>query len=516
MNLLGIQSVVKTFPGVQALKGVSFDVEQGSVHALVGENGAGKSTLIKVCAGIERKDDGEILWKETPVDIRSPLDARNVGIGVVHQHFPQCSNLTVAQNIYLSELSKTTLRPLTWRTRNQRAKDLLRQFGVERRPDELLGDLPIGERQVVEICKAVAMDVELIIMDEPTSALALQELERFFSLIDKLQERGITVIYVSHKLDEVFRIADRITILRDGAEVFNGSIDDVTPARVATLMAGHDVRDFERATPTEREIGEPILAIEDFSVGDLVSKASLSVRPGEILGLAGLQGSGTSALMKGLFGLAPDVHGSVRVEGTQVEIHSPKDAIAAGLAYVPADRHVEGLNLIQSLAENTCITILRRLAGRGVLKRNPVRTLGERAIQMLSIQSHSPWQIVNFLSGGNQQKVVLAKWLVTDPHLLLLDDPTRGVDVGAKSEIHSILRDLVEEGKACVMTSCELPELIAVTNRIITMYNGKITGEFKSDMVTQEDIMRAITGATMIEDDRQEGEEETREARHDG
>jgi ABC-type sugar transport system ATPase subunit len=515
VNLLGIRGVVKAFPGVQALKGVSFNVEEGTVHALVGENGAGKSTLIKVCAGIERKDDGEILWKERPVDIRSPLDARNVGIAVVHQHFPQCSNLTVAQNIYLSELSKTTLRPLTWRGRNQRAGALLRQFGVERRPDDLLGRLSIGERQVVEICKAVAMDVELIIMDEPTSALALQELERFFSLISKLQERGITVVYVSHKLNEVFRIADRITILRDGSEVSTGHISAVTPARVAALMAGHDVQEFERADPVAHDTTEPLLALEDFSVGDRVARVSLSVDPGEILGLAGLQGSGTSALMKGLFGLESDVRGTVRIEGRTAAIHTPKDAIRAGLAYVPADRHVEGLNLIQSLAENTGITILRRLARRGVLKRALIRGLGERAIVMLSIQSHSPWQIVNYLSGGNQQKVVLAKWLVTNPRLLLLDDPTRGVDVGAKAEIHSILRKLVEDGKACVMTSCELPELIAVTNRIITMYNGRITGEFESDTVTQEDIMRAITGATMIDAD-QESEEGTTEARHDG
>jgi len=512
VNLLGIQGVVKTFPGVQALKGVSFSVAAGSVHALVGENGAGKSTLIKVCAGIERKDEGEILWKEEPLDVRSPLDARNVGIGVVHQHFPQCSNLTVAQNIYLSELSKTTLRPLSWGSRNRRARELLEQFGVERRPDELLGDLSIGERQVVEICKAVAMDVELIIMDEPTSALALEELERFFSLIGKLHKQDITIIYVSHKLDEVFRIADRITILRDGSDVFTGGIDEVTPAHVATLMAGHDVEEFERLSPVKDADTQPVLALDGFSVADKVYGASLSVRPGEILGLAGLQGSGTSALMKGLFGLEPEVRGMVEVEGRQIEIRSPTDAIKAGLGYVPADRHVEGLNLIQSLAENTGITILRRLARKGVLQRPVIRRLGERAIQMLSIQSHSPWQIVNYLSGGNQQKVVLAKWLVTNPRLLLLDDPTRGVDVGAKAEIHGILRDLVEEGKACVMTSCELPELIAVTNRIITMYKGRITGEFQSDRVTQEDVMRAITGATMIEDDPEGGA--TREARH--
>ena len=499
VNLLEVQGVVKAFPGVQALKGVSFGVEAGSVHALVGENGAGKSTLIKVCAGIERRDEGQILWKDKATDIRSPLDARNVGIGVVHQHFPQCANLTVAQNIYLSELSKTTLKPLTWRDRNQRARTLIRKFGLDREPNELLGSLSIGERQVVEICKAVAMNVELIIMDEPTSALALQELESFFDLIAKLREQDITVVYVSHKLDEVFRIASRITILRDGENVFTGSIEEVTPARVATLMAGHDVHAFERATPTPTGDGTPLLEVENFSVSDKVVDVSLSVDSGEILGLAGLQGSGTSELMKGLFGLEPETQGMVRIDGEEAEVRTPKDAIRTGIGYVPADRHVEGLNLIQSVAENTAVTVLRSLSKKRTIRRNAVRKLGARVIEMLSIRSHSPWQVVNYLSGGNQQKVVLAKWLVTDPHLLLLDDPTRGVDVGAKSEIHGILRSLVEEGKACVMTSCELPELISVTNRIITMYKGKITGEYASDSVTQEEIMHAITGAVNIE-----------------
>jgi len=505
VNLLEINGLVKTFPGVQALKGVNLTVEAGAPHALVGENGAGKSTLIKVCAGIERRDDGEILWKGERIDVRSPLDARNVGIGVVHQHFPQCSNLTVAQNIYLSELSKTSLRPLTWGERNERAHALLEQFGVNRKPDELLGNLSIGERQVVEICKAVAMNVELIIMDEPTSALALEELERFFLMIETLREQGITIIYVSHKLDEVFRIAEGITILRDGSDVFTGTIDDVTPSSVATLMAGHDVHEFERLRLPSTKEETPVLSLEGFTVADRVENASLSVHPGEILGLAGLQGSGTSDLMKGLFGLMSGVSGTVRIEGEEIQIRSPQDAIKAGVAYVPADRHVEGLCLIHSLAENTGITTLKRLAQKGYLRRGAIRNLGEKSIHKLSIQSHSPWQIVNYLSGGNQQKVVLAKWLATNPRLLLLDDPTRGVDVGAKAEIHSILRDLAESGKACVMTSCELPELIAVTNRIITIYKGKITGEYRSESVTQEDIMRAITGAETVEEGQANG-----------
>ena len=509
MNLLEIRGLVKTFPGVQALKGVKLAVEAGTIHALVGENGAGKSTLIKVCAGIERRDNGEILWKGEPIDVRSPLDARNVGIGVVHQHFPQCSNLTVSQNIYLSELSKTTLRPITWRGRNERAQGLLSEFGVDRRPDELLGSLSIGERQVVEICKAVAMNVDLIIMDEPTSALALEELERFFSMIGTLREQGITIIYVSHKLDEVFRIAEEITILRDGSDVFSGEIGDVTPSEVASLMAGHAIAEFERLNLAAQEKETPLLALDRFAVGDRVQDAALSVRPGEILGLAGLQGSGASDLMKGLFGLASRTTGTIRIEGDEVSIRSPQDAIKAGIGYVPADRHAEGLCLIHSLAENTGITTLRKLASKGWLRRSAIRNLGEDSIRMLSIQSHSPWQVVNYLSGGNQQKVVLAKWLATNPRLLLLDDPTRGVDVGAKAEIHSILRELAEAGKACVMTSCELPELIAVTNRIITMYKGRITGEYRSESVTQEDIMRAITGARI--EDRQH-----REAKDDG
>ena len=508
MNLLEIRGLAKTFPGVQALKGVKLAVEAGTIHALVGENGAGKSTLIKVCAGIERRDGGEILWKGESIDVRSPLDARNMGISVVHQHFPQCSNLTVAQNIYLSELSKTTLRPVRWRERNERANGLLRQFGVDQRPDELLGNLSIGERQVVEICKAIAMNVELIIMDEPTSALALEELESFFSMIDRLREQGITIIYVSHKLDEVFRIADKITILRDGNDVFSGEVGDVTPSEVASLMAGHAVAEFERLNLTAQEKEVPLLALDGFRVGDRVLEATLSVRPGEILGLAGLQGSGTSDLMKGLFGLSSEATGTVRIEGEEIRIRTPQEAIRAGLGYVPADRHVEGLCLIHSLAENTGITILRRLARKGWLPRSAVRNLGEDSIRMLSIQSHSPWQVVNYLSGGNQQKVVLAKWLATNPRLLLLDDPTRGVDVGAKAEIHSILRGLAKAGKACVMTSCELPELIAVTNRIITMYKGKITGEYRSDRVTQEDIMHAITGARTADGQHREAEDD--------
>ena len=513
MNLLEIKGLAKTFPGVQALKGVKLTVEAGTAHALVGENGAGKSTLIKVCAGIERRDDGEILWKGEPIDVRSPLDARNVGIGVVHQHFPQCSNLTVAQNIYLSELSKISLRPLTWRERNERAQALLKQFGVNRQPDELLGNLSIGERQVVEICKAVAMNVELIIMDEPTSALALQELERFFSLIETLRQQGITIIYVSHKLDEVFRIADEVTILRDGSDVFTGKIDDVTPSSVATMMAGHDVHEFERLRLLSKKETTPVLSLEKFTVEDQVKNASLSVHPGEILGLAGLQGSGTSDLMKGLFGLMSGVSGTVQIDGEEIEIRSPQDAINAGVAYVPADRHIEGLCLIHSLAENTGITTLKRMAQKGCLRRSAIRNLGEESVQKLSIQSHSPWQVVNYLSGGNQQKVVLAKWLATNPRLLLLDDPTRGVDVGAKAEIHSILRELAEGGKACVMTSCELPELIAVTNRIITIYKGRITGEYQSENVTQEDIMRAITGAEAVEEG--QGSGRAREAEND-
>jgi ABC-type sugar transport system ATPase subunit len=246
---------------------------------------------------------------------------------------------------------------------------------------------------------------------------------------------------------------------------------------------------------------EPVLSLDGFCVGDRVSGASFVVRPGEILGLAGLQGSGTSELMKGLFGLAPETRGMVMVGGREVQIRSPHDAIKAGLGYVPADRHSEGLSLIHSLAENAAITTLRRHARRSFLQRSTIRKVGESAIRMLSIQSPSPWQIVNYLSGGNQQKVVLAKWLATNPRLLLLDDPTRGVDVGAKAEIHGILRGLVQEKKACVMTSCELPELIAVTNRIITMYKGRITGEYRSDEVTQEVIMCAITGASMVEED---------------
>ena len=495
-TLLEFQGIHKRFPGVEALKGISFGVEENSVHALVGENGAGKSTLIKVCCGIARRDAGEIRWKGKPVDARSPLEAGRLGIGVVHQQFPQCLNLTIAQNIYLAELCRTTIKPLVWRERNARAHDLLHQFGLDAAPETRLGELSIGERQVVEICKAVTMNAELIIMDEPTSSLALRELESFFDLIKRLRQHGMTMIYVSHRLDEVFRIADRITVLRDGVEVFTGNRSEVSPSEVATLMVGCEFQEVERRPPPERKrLEEPLLAIEELSVGESLRDISLEVFPGEIVGLAGLQGSGTSELMKSLFGLLRRNAGHVMMRGEEVRLRNPLEAIAAGLAYMPADRYTEGLNTIMSVGENIALAVLQELSRRGVMGRTPIRRIGEEYIDKLDIKARSVWQQVEYLSGGNQQKVGLAKWLATEPSLLLLDDPTRGVDVGAKAEIHRILRNIIGEGRACVMTSSELPELISFTDRIITMYKGQINGYFRSDQVSQEKIMHAISGA---------------------
>jgi len=499
-SLIEFKNISKSFPGVQALADVSISVERNSIHALVGENGAGKTTFINICGGIETKDSGDIFWKGRMVSIRNARDAKELGISVVHQHFPQCLNLTVAQNIFMSEFSETTVGFLNWNTINKRAYDLLSDFGVDLNPAMPLRKLTIAQRQVVEICKALAMDVDLIIMDEPTSALPLKELHSFFEIITRLKKSGMTIIYVSHKLDEIFRIADTITVLRDGREVATVPKADTTPSEIATLMVGRRIEELDEHKKPKRSSArrELLLQVENLQMEQILNGVSLDVEFGEIVGLAGLQGSGCSELLKAVFGLMPYDDGYIYLKGKKLEPDTARDGIDAGIAYVPTDRHVEGLNLIMSVGENIALAEFKKLSTMGVIWKKSIEKIGMRYVEQLDIKSRSVWESVNYLSGGNQQKVVIGKWLATEPVLLLLDDPTRGVDVGAKEEIHKIIRLIVHEGRACVMTSSELPELLLFCDRIVTMYRGSITGSFHADEATEDTIMHYITGAEEI------------------
>jgi ABC-type sugar transport system ATPase subunit len=503
-SLIEFKNISKSFPGVQALKDVSISVKRNSIHALVGENGAGKTTFIKICGGIETKDAGDIFWKGRKVTVRNAHDAKELGISIVHQQFPQCLNLTVAQNIFMPEFSETTVGFLNWNTINKRASDLLSDFGVDLNPAMPLGRLSIEQRQVIEICKAIAMDVDLIIMDEPTSALPLRELHSFFEIITRLKKSGMTIIYVSHKLDEIFRIADMITVLRDGKEVATVPKADTTPSEIATVMVGRRIEELDEHRKPKKSSAqrESLLTVENLQKEQILNSVSLDVKFGEIVGLAGLQGSGCSELLKVVFGLRPYDDGCIYLKGKKLELGTTRDGIDGGIAYVPTDRHVEGLNLIMSVGENIALAEFKKLSRMGVIWKKSIEKIGMRYVEQLDIKSQSVWESVNYLSGGNQQKVVIGKWLATEPVLLLLDDPTRGVDVGAKAEIHKIIRSIVHEGRACIMTSSELPELMSFCDRIVTMYRGSITGSFRAEEVTEDTIMHYITGAEETSDGR--------------
>ena len=496
-TLVEFKKISKSFPGVQALKDVSITIESNTIHALVGENGAGKTTFIKVCGGIETKDSGDIIWKGQKVAIRNAHDARELGISIVHQHFPQCLNLTIAQNIFMPALSETSIRFLNWNTINKKANTLLNNFGLDLSPSTLLKDLTIAQRQVIEICKAIALDVDLIIMDEPTSALSLKELQSFFDIINQLKENGMTILYVSHKLDEIFKIADIITVLRDGIEVATKKKVNTSPLEIATRMVGRRIEELEIKKKTKKRHfkEKSLLKIENLKKKKVLDNISLDIKINEIVGLAGLQGAGCSDLLKIIFGLESYDEGHIYLNEKELLLSCARDGIDAKISYVPIDRHVEGLNLIMSVGENISLAKFKDLSKLGVIWKQSIEQEGEKYVSKLDIKTRSIWESVNYLSGGNQQKVIIGKWLATNPILLLLDDPTRGVDVGAKEEIHKIIRSIVDTGRACIMTSSELPELISFCDRIITMYKGTITGNFSTKKIKEDKIMHYITGA---------------------
>jgi ABC-type sugar transport system ATPase subunit len=495
--LVEFKNISKSFPGVQALKDVSITVTRNTIHGLVGENGAGKTTFIKICGGLETRDSGEIIWKGQRVTIRNAHNAKELGISIVHQHFPQCLNLTIAQNIFMPELSETSIRFLNWNTINKKANRLLNTFGLDLPPSTLLKDLTVAQRQVIEICKSIALDVDLIIMDEPTSALSLKELHSFFDIIKQLKESGMTIIYVSHKLDEIFRIADVITVLRDGKKVVTKQKVTTSPAEIATSMVGRKIEELEIKKRKKQSHVEQksLLKVQNLNRKEVLKDISLDVKFGEIVGLAGLQGAGCSDLLKVIFGLEPYDEGCIYLNEKELSLGSTREGIEARIAYVPIDRHVEGLNLIMSVGENISLAKLKDLSRLGVIWKKSIEQEGQKYVSKLDIKTRSVWESVTYLSGGNQQKVIIGKWLATNPILLLLDDPTRGVDVGAKEEIHKIVRSIVKEGRACIMTSSELPELITFCDRIITMYKGTITGNFSTENITEDKIMHYITGA---------------------
>jgi ABC-type sugar transport system ATPase subunit len=492
MGGLEFRSVSKSFGAVQALRGVSFTVERAEAHALVGENGAGKSTLMKVLAGIVRPDEGELLWEGERLELATPRHALDRGIGMVYQEQVLFPNLTVAENIFAGrELTGGRLGLLRGAEMRARTAELMDELHLSVRPDEEVGALSTAQRELLQIARALAFDCRILILDEPTTCLTEAETRDLFQILDRLRTRGVTLLYVSHKLPEIFRLCDRISVLRDGAYVSTFVRSAVGAPDIVRAMVGRElespatVAGFDPAAP-------PVLEVAGLTRRPWFEGVSLAVRGGEIVGLFGLVGSGRSEFLETLFGVHPPQAGSIRLQGTPLEARSPVAAVRAGMALAPEDRQRQGLFLNLSSRDNVVLTS-ELASGRWRIDSRREAAAGERVIKDLRIKAPSPEAPPDRLSGGNQQKLMLGRWLLTAPRLLLLDEPTKGVDVGAKYEIHEAVRARAAAGLACLMVSSDLPEVLALAHRIVVMREGRIQGELGAADADEEAVMRLAT-----------------------
>ena len=494
--ILRVEKVSKAFPGVQALQDVDFEVYAGEVVALLGENGAGKSTLMKILAGAYRKDSGRIYLNGVETEFTSPHHAQTQGIAIIYQEFNLIPVQTVAANIFITrepiQRGVGRLMNLVDRRRMEaEAQELLDVVGAHVQPTALIRSLSVAERQLVEIAKALAVNAQVIIMDEPTSALGQEETERLFSIIRSLKEQGHAIIFITHRLEEVFQIADRVVILRDGQLVSNSPIAECDVENVIGRMVGRSLDQMYQKEAAE--IGDVIMEVQGLTRYGAVEDVSFQLRRGEILGFAGLVGAGRTEMARLLFGADAKDAGTIWIEGEQVTIRSPEDAIRAGIGLVPEDRGNQGLVLLLSVLRNEVMPTLSRYTRLGVLDRRALRQVAQEYAERLNVRTPSLDQKTVLLSGGNQQKVVVAKWLLAQPRILILDEPTRGIDVGAKSEIYALMSQLARSGIGIIMISSELPEILAMSDRVVVMAEGRITGVLDREEATQELIMSYAT-----------------------
>jgi len=485
--------ISKQFPGVRALDDVDLAVKKGEIHAIVGENGAGKSTLMKILCGAYQKDEGDIWIYESKVDINNPQDAQDFGIGIIYQEFNLASHLTAAANIFIGrEPTIANLGIINNKRLFLNAKQVLDQLNVEVDVESEVGKLSVSQQQFIEIAKAISMNPKILIMDEPTSSLPEKEVEQLFKVMRKIRNEGVTILYISHCLDEVFEIADSITVLRDGKHIITKTKDEITRDMVISHIVGEELSKINRERKWETS-SNIILKIRNLSVNNLLKDISLDLHQGEILGIAGLLGSGRTELFNSIFGVLPKTTGKIFVENKECFISSPIDAIKNGIGYVPEDRKLQGLFLGLTTRANISASKLNDIENFGLINKSLEEKLANQYINSLSIKVSSQEQMVVNLSGGNQQKVLLGRWLALNPKILLLDDPTRGIDVGARAAIHDLIYNLAEQGLSVIFVSSELPEVMDVSDRIIVLARGKITGEFSHSEVTKEKILTCAT-----------------------
>jgi len=489
LEMIGIH---KHFPGVHALKGVDLRVKPGTVHGIMGENGAGKSTLMKVAIGLYKPDAGTIRFKGEEVSFNSIHEALEKGISMIHQELSPLPYMTVAQNIFLGREFLNRWHLIDHKRIDQEAEKILNELEIPISPTRIMGELSVAQMQLVEIAEAVSRKAELVIMDEPTSALTEKEVEHLFEIIRNLKNRGVAVVYITHKMEEIFKITDEVSVYRDGELVGCEKTSTLTREALIKMMVGRSIEQFFQKTAAR--IGEPVLEVEELSRKGVFHNVSFTLHRGEILGFAGLVGAGRTEVMETLFGIAPRESGTIRIKGKTIDIRSPYDAIRNGMAFLTEDRKRSGLYLNLSVKDNIAIASLKDHLKGLLVNHAEVHTICEKALQTLSIKTPSLEQQVMFLSGGNQQKVLVSRWLATSPDIFILDEPTRGIDVGTKAEIYKLMSSLAQEGKAIILVSSEMPEILAMSDRIVVMHEGEKIGELTREEATPEKVLHLATG----------------------
>ncbi len=491
-RLLEMRAISKQFPGVQALKDVSIDLDAGEVLGVVGENGAGKSTLIKILAGDYRMDEGEILLNGNKVDLHSPSDAADLGIQVIYQELITLDTLTVAENLFVGHLPRRPgLGIVDWKAANENARAVLARMNIDIDPRTVVGDLTVHQKQVLEIAKAINKKASVLVMDEPTAALGEEDTRSLFKIIRSLKEQGVGIVYISHRLKEVFEITDRVAVLRDGKKIGTVTTADAQMHQLIEMMVGRELTEFypKRDIP----VGDVLMEVKDLTINGVIDKVTFTLKSREIVGLFGLLGSGRMNVLRALYGIDGYDGGTVTVRGRTAAISGPNAALASGIGYMPIDRKLEGLALTLSVANNITMANIDGIGGGFFLSRSLERQKAEKWVKDVNIRTPDLSTEVNSLSGGNQQKIVLAKLLETGSRIFLMNEPTRGIDVGAKVDIYQMMESLCEAGAGIVMISSELPEMLSMADRIIVIAKGRITAEFSRQEATQEKLLQATT-----------------------
>lgn len=493
VNNLEMRGISKSFGGVKALVDVNLQVEKGEVHALVGENGAGKSTLMKILSGAYKKDAGEIALDGQVVKINSPKDAKDLGIAVIYQEFMLAPDLSVAENIYIDKLNKGK-SIINWKKLNQSAKEQLSALGFDDiDPTTRVGNLSVAYQQVVEICKCLTRNANILVLDEPTAVLTFAEIEKLFEIIERLKSRGTSIIYISHRLEEIFRLSNHITVLKDGKYVDTVETASIDKQQLVNMMVGRDVSNFFPSRNTKT--GDVVLSVENLIVDNTIKDVSFNVREGEILGFSGLVGAGRTETMRAIFGADAKTSGKVVYLGKEVNFKNTKEAIRSGFGFLPEDRKQQGLLLEQSIRINATLTILYKLKNKiGVINHKKEKEYVNELLSSVATKFGNTEDNVNSLSGGNQQKVALVKWIAANCKCVVFDEPTRGVDVGAKTEIYRIMNELAENGVAIIMISSEMTEIIGMSDRVIVMRQGEITGELQKNELSENSLIKLAMG----------------------